>query len=105
MAGATPVRSGAPQVAQAWTVWMREEKEPEDKSREEAPIGALSALAERLQISGTHTTYFEPGRGISHGLSAAGLEGPAQGKRRSPRGQANAARRRPLNVKREARLK
>jgi thiol:disulfide interchange protein DsbC len=64
----------SPDRAQAWTVWMHDKKEPADNACEEAPIAAVSALAEKLHISGTPTMYFETGRRVSHGLSAADLE-------------------------------
>lgn len=60
--------------AQAWTVWMHDKKEPKEKTCDDVPIEAVSALAEKLHISGTPTLYFETGSRISHGLSAADLE-------------------------------
>lgn len=60
--------------AQAWTVWMQDRKEPEEKTCDGVPIEALSALGEKLHIPGTPTLYFETGRRVSHGLSVAELE-------------------------------
>jgi thiol:disulfide interchange protein DsbC len=76
---------------QAWTAWMQEKKEPDPKPCDGAPIEELSALGEKLHIAGTPTLYFETGRRLSHGLSAADLEQSLNDNAKAASGHGSAA--------------
>ena len=60
--------------ATAWTAWVLDKKEPEDKTCQNDPVDATLQLGEKLNVNGTPTIYFEDGSRQAGAMKAADLE-------------------------------
>jgi len=60
--------------ATAWTAWVLDKKEPEDKTCQNDPVAATLQLGEKLNVNGTPTLYFEDGSRQAGMMEAADLE-------------------------------
>jgi len=70
--------------ASAWTQYMLEKKEPQAAPCAEDPVASTRALAEKLNISGTPTLYFENGSRVGGAPNASEIEGRMMAARGGP---------------------
>lgn len=64
----------SPDSANVWSTWMLANREPKDATCDGDPVSVLHQLAERLNVSGTPTLYFENGSRYTGAMSTAELE-------------------------------